>query len=428
MTDGKGGARRPGLAPVILVVMVDLIGFGIVLPLLPFYAKDLGASAFQTGWLFSVYSIAQMIASPLWGRWSDRVGRRPIMLLSTLGASAAYILFAFSHSYALLFASRLAAGLMGGNIAAAQAYVADITTPQNRAKGMGLIGAAFGIGFAVGPAIAALLLQPFWGALAEKLFPGAGSAVGQKSYLLPGLFAATMSCASFLFVLLRLPESHHPGALSATDSTARSGSAAIWRVRFWKELWAGGVNPALILPMLWAASWILAFSQSSLYGAFPLFCQVKYGLTAREISSLYILMGAVAVVVQGGAIRALVKRFSESSLFLCGAICLTAALLSMPAMRSFAEFAAMMALMTLGASLCGPTLSSLVSQEAGARETGEALGRAQGMAGLGRAMGPSWGGWLYDMGPAYPFFVTGIISIQAVIMGIRLRGRRNLQK
>lgn len=413
MTDGvKAPARRPArLLPVILVVLVDLIGFGIVLPLLPFYAKDLGATAFQTGWLFSIYSIAQMVASPLWGRWSDRVGRRPVMILSTLGASVAYLAFAFSHTYWLLFVSRLAAGLMGGNIAAAQAYVADVTTPENRAKGMGLIGAAFGIGFAVGPAIAAVLLQPVWGAAAVE-----------RPYLLPGLFAAAMSALSFLFVCFRLPESHDPAA-AGTQPPARSGAAALWSAEFWRTF-AGGAFRGSRLPMLWSASWMLAFAQSSLYGAFPLFCQMHYHLSARHISLLYIVMGAVAVLVQGGAIRPLVKYFSESSLFVCGAVCLSVSLLLMPWMGHFAAFAAMMALMTLGASLCGPTLSSLVSKEAGSGATGEALGRAQGMAGLGRAAGPAWGGWLFDRGPALPFVLTGFLSLQVIWVGLRICGPR----
>lgn len=424
-TTDPAPARKPSLFPVICVVLVDLIGFGIVLPLLPFYAKDLGAGAFQTGWLFSVYSIAQMAASPLWGRWSDRVGRRPVMLLSTFGASAAYLLFAVSHAYPLLFVSRLAAGLMGGNIAAAQAYVADVTAPESRAKGMGLIGAAFGIGFALGPAIAAVLILPMWASVLSPSFPWLAGALRDRPYLLPGLFAAAMSASSFLYVLFRLPESRRPDVPNH-GPTAPTGSAAIWSVDFWRQFTRRGAA-GQTLPMLWAASGILAFAQSSLYGAFPLFCQARYGLTAREISLLYILMGGIAVVVQGGAIRMLVKRHAETTLFFTGAVLLTAALLAMPLMPGYGAFAAMIGLMTLGASLSGPTLSSLVSQAAGTGATGEALGRAQGMAGLGRAVGPAWGGWLYDRWMPLPFIATGVFSAQAVVMGIRmLRNKRSV--
>jgi multidrug resistance protein len=400
--------QPPGIFPVILVVLVDLIGFGIVLPLLPYYAKTLGATAFETGFLFSIYSIAQMFASPIWGRWSDRVGRRPVMLISTLGASLAYLAFAFSHTYWLLFASRLLAGVMGGNIAAAQAYVADVTAPQNRAKGMGMIGAAFGIGFTLGPAIAALLLQV---------------GLADRPYLFPGLFAAGMSILSFAFVLFRLPESKAPG----TPVTPARPGPAIWQKAFWKGMIGLPGGMLAIIPMLLAASWLMAFAQSSLYGAFPLFCAARYGLTVRGTSGLYVLTGAVAILVQGGLIRVLVKRFTEASIFMVGSIFLATGLLMMPWMNQFVAFAGFLALMTLGASLCGPTLTSLLSQEAGAGQTGETLGRAQGMAGLGRAAGPAWGGWLYDQGATLPFVLTGIISIQAIFMGARLtRGAKHM--
>lgn len=409
------GPGRGRLAPVFLVVLIDLIGFGIVLPLMPFYASSLGASAFEIGWLFSIYSIAQIAASPLWGKWSDRVGRRPVMLISTFAASLAYLAFAFSHTFWLLFISRLAAGLAAGNIAAAQAYVADITGPKDRAKGMGVIGAAFGIGFAVGPALSVLLLQPFWGSWA-----------GDKPYLLPGLFAAAMSLLSFFYIGLKLPESLDRSGAAAGARTARSGSAALWSAQFWRELFGRGACRGSKLPVLWGASWALAFAQSSLYGAFPLFCRLRYGLEADGIGGLYVLMGAVAVLVQGGAIRVLVKYFSEKNIFAAGAACLALALLVMPLMGRLFYFGLMLAVMTLGASLCSPTLSSMISQEAPEGSAGEALGRAQGMAGLGRAVGPAWGGWLYGILPALPFVLTGAALLPAVGLGLRLRRQKVL--
>ncbi|MDR9367221.1 MAG: MFS transporter, partial [Balneolaceae bacterium] len=139
--------NKSALATVFLVVVIDLLGFGIVLPLLPFYAQEFSASAVTIGLLYSVYSFMQLIFSPIWGSWSDRVGRRPIMLMSTFGAVIAYIIFGFAGSLSVLFLSRIVAGTMGGNISTAQAYIADITDSENRARGMGLIGAAFGIGF-----------------------------------------------------------------------------------------------------------------------------------------------------------------------------------------------------------------------------------------------------------------------------------------
>ena len=151
--------NKPALATVFLVVMIDLLGFGIVLPLLPFYAQEFSASAVTIGLLYSVYSFMQLIFSPIWGSLSDRIGRRPIMLLSTFGAVLAYVIFGLAESLGVLFFSRIIAGVMGGNISTAQAYIADVTDKENRAKGMGLIGAAFGIGFVVGPASATLLIH-----------------------------------------------------------------------------------------------------------------------------------------------------------------------------------------------------------------------------------------------------------------------------
>src|SRR3989338_6879443 len=164
--------KKSALFTVFLVVLVDLMGFGIVLPLLPFYAEKFQASAVSVGLLYSIYSLAQLIFSPIWGAWSDRIGRRPVMLISTSGACLSYILFALSGSLGMLFLSRLVGGIMGGNISAAQAYVADVTDHEDRAKGMGLIGAAFGIGFMVGPAVASVLMH------------------SKEHYALPGFFAA----------------------------------------------------------------------------------------------------------------------------------------------------------------------------------------------------------------------------------------------
>ena len=150
------------LFTVFLVVLIALIGFGIVLPLMPFYASEFGASPIMIGLLYSIYSVAQLIFSPIWGGWSDKIGRRPIMLLSTFGASVAYILFGLADTFTLLMLSRLLAGVMGGNISTAQAYIADVTDVKDRAQGMGLIGAAFGLGFVMGPALATGLIHPLF--------------------------------------------------------------------------------------------------------------------------------------------------------------------------------------------------------------------------------------------------------------------------
>ena len=190
--------NKSALATVFLVVMIDLLGFGIVLPLLPFYAQEFSASAVTIGLLYSVYSFMQLIFSPIWGSWSDRIGRRPIMLLSTFGAVLAYIIFGLAESVGVLFLSRIVAGMMGGNISTAQAYIADVTDSENRARGMGLIGAAFGIGFVIGPATATGLIHPaFHEFVADWGYVNFAEWMSNNRFALPGFFC----CFSFILQL-----------------------------------------------------------------------------------------------------------------------------------------------------------------------------------------------------------------------------------
>jgi MFS family permease len=199
--------KKSALATVFLVVVIDLMGFGIVLPLLPFYAQEFQASAVTIGLLYSVYSFMQLIFSPIWGSLSDRIGRRPIMLLSTFGAVIAYIIFGLAETLFVLFLSRVIAGIMGGNISTAQAYIADVTTTADRARGMGLIGAAFGIGFVVGPATAtALIHESFHNFVANTGMVDFADWMRANKYALPGFFAAFLSFCSFLMVYFRLEE------------------------------------------------------------------------------------------------------------------------------------------------------------------------------------------------------------------------------
>ncbi|MFN2374789.1 MAG: MFS transporter, partial [Cyclonatronaceae bacterium] len=205
--------KKGRLFTVFLVVLVDLIGFGIVLPLLPFYAGEFGANPVAIGLLYSVFSFAQLIFSPVWGSLSDRIGRRPVMLLSTFGAVIAYIIFGLAGSLAVLFLSRAVAGVMGGNIATAQAYIADVTTEKDRARGMGLIGAAFGIGFVMGPAIATGLIHPgFHDLMSSTGLVEFAEWMSANKFALPGFFAAGLSLLSFILVWFLLEETVETGS------------------------------------------------------------------------------------------------------------------------------------------------------------------------------------------------------------------------
>lgn len=390
--------RPSALWTVFLVVLIDLLGFGIVLPLLPFYASQFQASPVGIGLLYSVYSFAQLVFSPFWGRLSDRVGRRPVMLLSTAGAVFGYLLFALSNSLAWLFASRLLAGIMGGNISTAQAYVADVTGPSERARGMGLIGAAFGIGFTAGPALASWLIHPeFSEFLKETGIPLFSQMAAQNRFSIPGFFAAFLSAASFLMVLFRLPETVHAAGHPRAEGAGRAG---IFNRSFWSK---HSLRP------LFFSVFLLAFGQSSLYGAFPLFCGSVLGLAPERVGYQFAYMGMLAVVVQGGLIRPLEKKCGERNLFLIGSILMVTGLGLIPFAVSERTLTLYLGVMALGASLNGPTLNSMISKQAPPAEVGAVMGRSQGLAALGRVIGPAWGGLLYSAAYPAPFLATAAL-------------------
>lgn len=411
--------NKLALTTVFLVVLVDLIGFGIVLPLLPFYASKFGASAVLIGALYSIYSLAQLVFSPIWGGLSDRIGRRPIMLMSTLGSFFAYILFAYSNSLWLLLVSRLIAGVMGGNISTAQAYVADVTAPEDRAKGMGLIGAAFGIGFVAGPGLATLLIHPAF----HEFFNRVGLVVlsdmiHQNKYAIPGLFAAMLSFLSFLLVAFKLPETvKNKGAVDS----GRIVKTSLFTRGFWQSLSQQSQSSAKhILPLLMLSIFLISLGHSSLYSAFPLFCKKMLALSAENVGMLFVAMGLVTVLVQGGLIRPLEKRFGEQRLFLTGSVLMVTGLVLIPFAGSQGILILYLSIMAVGVSLNGPTLNSLISKEADPARIGAALGSSQGLSALGRVIGPTWGGLLFVFSVKLPFILTALLVTITVFIGIKL--------
>jgi MFS family permease len=403
LTDAKKG----GLAAVFLTVLIDLIGFGIVLPNLAFFASGYGASPFVVGLLYSSYSVAQLFFSPIWGALSDRIGRRPVMLVSTLGSALSYILLGFSNSIALLFLSRILAGVMAGNISTAQAYVSDVTTPENRARGMGMIGAAFGIGFVLGPAIGAGLAH----------VPVSGAFFASYPHALVGFFSSALSAASFLLVIFVLPESLNRTARAAVADDARPVKMSVFRPSFWK--FVADREKGQGLPLLFFCMFMATFGQASIYGAFPLFCKENLRLSPAAVGMQYVWVGLIAVFVQGGFIRPLVKRFGEKPLFVVGNAVMTAGLALIPLARSQGALFAFIGLMATGWSLSLPTLTSLISKRSDPRFYGATLGASQALSALGRAVGPGWGGLLFGWHYQLPFFLTAALVSTTVIAGFR---------
>ncbi len=407
------------LFTVFLVVLIDLIGFGIILPLMPFYASEFGASPVMIGLLYSIYSVAQLVFSPIWGGLSDRIGRRPIMLLSTLGAAVAYIVFGFAETFAVLLLSRLMAGVMGGNISTAQAYIADVTSVEDRARGMGLIGAAFGLGFVMGPALASGLIHPSIPAFVESIgYSGFASWLSEHSYAIPAFFASMLSFVSFLMVYFRLEETVVPGA--ETSSGAKDG---VFTKAYWTNLIATGKSSqtGYILILLMGAMFILSFGQASLYSAFPLFCEAVLGMTAGQVGIQFFWLGIITAVIQGGLMRPLTKVFREETLFLVGNVLMAVGLVLLGTASSIQQLTMYLALMAVGHSLNLPTVTSLISQKADPARMGATIGATQGLSGLGRAIGPTWGGFLFGIGVGLPFWLTGIVVAGTVVIGIAVK-------
>ena len=347
---------RRALSTLFLIVFTDLIGFGIVIPLLPLYADHYHPAPWVFGLLMASYSAMQFVFSPLLGRLSDRVGRRPVLLVSLTGSILGFTLFALSDSLAWLFASRLLAGICGGNIATAQAVIADTTAPEERARGMGLIGAAFGLGFIAGPALAGVLAP--------------------ISAAAPGWAAALCSAVAWVMTLLWLPETRPPAAAPANGRTA-SGFARLavaWR------------HPELA-PLL-AVAFVIVVGFAAFEVTFAQFVHARLGLGHDRIAFLFVYIGVTAAIVQGGVVGRLSRRLGDRRLLQLALLTSAGALLALGSTHSLPWLLAVIPVLGLGAGCTNPTLSALVSRTARADEQGLALGAFQGVGSLGRVVGP----------------------------------------
>ncbi|HEV2736833.1 MAG TPA: MFS transporter, partial [Longimicrobiaceae bacterium] len=340
--------KRSPLAVVFLTVFLDLVGFGIVIPLLPLYAERFGAGPVGVTWLVAVYSLMQLLFAPWWGSLSDRVGRRPVLLVGLFGSAASYLLFGLAGSLAMLFVGRALAGIMGANVGVAQAYIADVTAPEERARGMGLIGAAFGLGFILGPAI--------------------GGALSHFGHAVPFFGAAALAAANGLLALFRLPES-----LPAERRSAHpAGSGPRARLR---ALAAAAANPRL--RPLYAASLLATLAIAAMEATLSLWADRRWGLSPAEVAYLFAYVGAVAVLVQGALVGRLARRLGEHGLALAGALSLAAGLAAIPLASSAWLLALALAAFAFGHGTLTPALSALVSRAAPGGEQGRLLGVSQ---------------------------------------------------
>jgi len=384
---------------VFLTVFIDLLGFGIIIPLLPFYAESFGATAFTVASLATSFSLMQFIFAPIWGRWSDRIGRRPIILMGLFGSFVSYLVFGLAGSLILLFGSRIFAGIAGANIPTAQAVVADVTTPENRAKGMGLIGAAFGLGFIFGPAIGGFLSQ--WG------------------YSMPAFFASGLSLLNFTAAWFLLPETLKP-ELRAKVRISRLDA-------FRKAI----TRPHL--PLLLLVSFLVVGAFSGFETTFALFAERTFAFNSRTIGYLFAFIGIILVIVQGGLVGRTVKFIGEHHIVPISLGIVAMGLLMIPASQTLAVLMVSLAVLSIGMGFNNPSLTSLISQYSAAEDQGGILGLTQSLSSLGRIVGPLWAGYAYDnLGVSMPYVsgavVIGIASLISVVSLWRARTDRDVTR
>jgi MFS transporter, DHA1 family, tetracycline resistance protein len=384
------------MAILFLIVFIDLVGFGVVIPLLPYYALRFDASPWQVTLLMAAYSLAQFIAAPLLGRLSDRVGRRPVLLVSLVCSAASYVWLAFAPALWMLFAARLFAGAGAGNIATAQAYIADVTPPEKRAKGMGMIGAAFGLGFTVGPAIGGLL---------------AGANPATADLARPALLAAGLSALAFAVALLRLKESRPPEARKAE---ARPGRIAVAKSAF--------ERPVLGLLILLFFVTVSAFA--GMETTFALWANSSFGWGPEQVGWIFFYVGIVLAALQGGAIGRLSRRFGEARLVTAGAFIIGIGLLGLGFAGSLWAVLVVTGLLAIGMGLLNPSVTSLVSRLAGSDERGGVMGVSQSASSLARILGPAVAGAVFTVwGRNAPYYLGALLMAAVVVMALRLPRR-----
>jgi MFS family permease len=395
---------------------VDMVGLLMILPLLPFYVKKLGAAGvtvlgmhFGVGLIAGVivvaFTVAQLLSAPVWGRFSDRFGRRPALLIALGAAGVAYLIFGFANSLALLFISRLVQGAGGGTVGVIQAYVADATEPSERARALGWLSAATNLGVALGP-----VLGSFAVSLGERdLLPG--SATLRLGHSAPGILAALLCFSNMLFAArylseARLPHEHHP------DATRRSPRQAAWRV----ISHSGEPSSRLI--------WIYAIAIGSFQGTntiLALFLNARFDVTEKTIGYFFMYIGAISVFTRVLWLGRAVDRLGEARLSRVGIVLLASGLLLMPLSRSLPMLALAVAMIPLGTAFTFPCVTALLSRVIPHTERGLYMGLQQTYGGVARIVAPLFYGWAFDsLGPPAPFFFSSAFVLATILLGLGL--------
>ncbi len=355
---------------IFLTVFIDLVGFGIVIPLLPYYAETapFNATPFEVGILFASYSLMQFIFSPVLGSLSDKYGRRPVLFFSIIGSAVGYLFIGLAFALWMVFVGRIVSGITGGNISTAQAYIADVTTKETRAKGMGLFGAMFGLGFIFGPVI--------------------GGILSRYGIHVPFLFAAVLSLVNAVLVYLFLPETVKKDSVQTSEYNK---NRLIELIESLKDAQFGTLN---------AICFFLVTSFSIMTYAFVLYTMERFAYTPEQNGYIFMFIGVIAIVFQGGLFARLALRFGENALMIIGCLIMATSLFAIPyigpASGGLLALLVATAMLAIGNSMASPATTSLVSKVSDEAQQGKALGVMQSGASLARAIGPALGGVLLN--------------------------------
>jgi DHA1 family multidrug resistance protein-like MFS transporter len=367
--------------PILFAVMfLVMVGFGIIIPVLPFFAEQVGATPTELGLLMAVYSLMQFLFAPMWGSLSDRIGRKPVILIGIAGLSLSFFLFAVSTKLWMLFAARILGGfLSSANMPTTMAYVADVTTPENRGKGMGIIGAAVGLGFIFGPAL--------------------GGIFSKSSLSMPFFVAGIISAITFFFVLFFLKESLPPEKRTAPAAGKESR-------------WKAFNGPATVLYIL---QFFVSFSLSGLEATFAYFAFKRAGIDTTQLGYIFMIMGLAGAFVQGGLVGKLTKKFGEGAVIQMGLFISAIGFGLILLTNNFTTAAIFLTIFGIGNGVIRPSVSALITKKTEVGQ-GSATGLLSSFDSLGRIAGPPIGGVLYSLQMGMPYISGMIISVLAFIL------------
>lgn len=406
-----------------LTAFMDMVGVLMLLPLLPFYAKELGANGFVMAWLGSSFLIAQLVSAPLWGRVSDRYGRRPALIIGLAASAVAYVVFAYADSLWLLFISRIIQGAGGGTVGVIQAYVSDVVEPKNRAKGLGWLSAATNVGVMIGP-----------------LLGSAASTFGRHA---PGLIAAGLCLLNIAFASRFLTESHGAAMKAKARRERWATVKAVWRIA---PIWPVTLATRLTLGAEEAAAlthprpdfakrfiWVYAIAIGAFYGltlsgVMPFFLMERHGITERTIGAFFAYIGVLNVVFRIGLLGKVIDRVGEARATRLGIIALALGFLTMPFTSSIATLAIATALLPLGATLLFPCVTAMLSQVVGDHERGLYMGLQQTVGNITRVLYALFAGKAWDLGHArfgeagafIPFFASAALVAATALLAVRV--------